>query len=120
MFMGTTSTFGQQPSPATISRQEESVIEAFLIGHTLGSRQRTCEGDELSHNSNISVASSLPSVVDCIFTIASGSLMSSLPGPQGAGERLVSLFLDDTVIKRICSYVVLLIERRDSRETSED
>jgi hypothetical protein len=120
MFIGTTSTFGQQPSPATISRQEESVIEAFRIGHTLGSRQRTCEGDEHSYNSNMSVASSLPSVVDSIFTIASGSSMSSLPGPQGAGERLVSLFLDDTVIKRVCSYVVLLIERRDSRETSED
>jgi hypothetical protein len=59
----------------------------------------------------MSVASSLASVVDSIFTIASGSSMSSLPGPQGAGERLVSLFLDDTVIKRICSYAVLLIEK---------
>jgi len=111
MVMGTTPTFGQQPSPAIISGQEESVIDAFRIGHTLGSRQRTREDDELSHNSNMSVASSLPSVVDSIFTIASGSSMSSLPGPQGAGERLVSLFLGDTVIKRICSYAVLLIEK---------
>jgi hypothetical protein len=110
-FMGTTPTFGQQPSPATISGREESVIDAFRIEYKLRNRQRMREDDELSHNSNTSVASSLPSVVDSIFTMASGSSMSSLPGPQGAGERLFCLFLDDTVIKRICSNAVLLIEK---------
>lgn len=90
---------------------EESVIDAFRIGYTSGSRPRKREDDELSDTSHISAASSLPSVVDSIFTVASGSSMSSLPGSQGADERLVALLLEDSVVRDVCSGGLLVIEK---------
>ncbi|KAN0116748.1 hypothetical protein V8E51_002725, partial [Hyaloscypha variabilis] len=78
---------------------EDKNAESFGIGYTLGIRERTREEDEISNTSNASASSSLPSVVDSIFTMASGSSMSSVAGTKGAGERLVALLLEDTELR---------------------
>ena len=64
----------------------------------MGSRERKREEDELSDISNVSAASSIPSVADSIFTMVSGSSRSSVSAPEGAGERLVGLLLGDVII----------------------
>jgi hypothetical protein len=94
----------------SVHEEEEEVFKAFQFGYESGSRQRRREEDEISHTSNISAASSLPSVVDSIFTTVSGSSMSSLPGPQGASERFVALLLEDFVIKRACAEALNVFE----------
>jgi hypothetical protein len=81
--------------------------EAFRIGYTT---DITCEDDEISNTSIVSAASSLPSVVDSIFTMASGSSMSSVAGPQGAGERLVALLLEDAELRPLLSVGLRVIE----------
>ena len=66
---------------------------------------RTVAGDDDAESevSNISGASSLASITESIFSIISGSSMSSIAGPQSAVERLVTFFLDDHVIKSLCA-----------------
>jgi hypothetical protein len=97
--------------PATPTNEEtERMAKAFGIGYVLGKKQRRREEDELSDTSNVSVASSIPSVVDSIFTMASGSSVSSIPGVQGAGERLVVAILDDRDIKQVCSEALFIME----------
>jgi hypothetical protein len=76
----------------------------------MGSRERKREEDELSDTSNVAAASSIPSVANSIFTIVSGSSMSSVSAPQGAGERLVGFLLGDIIIKQACSEGLLTIE----------
>lgn len=76
----------------------------------MGSTERKREEDELSDISNVSAASSIPSVADSIFTMVSGSSMSSVSAPQGAGERLVGLLLGDVITKEACSEALLTIE----------
>ncbi len=74
------------------------------------SRERKREEDQLSDISKVSAASSIPSVADSIFTMVSGSSMSSISAPERAGERLVGLLLGDVIIKQACSEALLTIE----------
>ncbi|KAE9376310.1 hypothetical protein N431DRAFT_462155 [Stipitochalara longipes BDJ] len=93
------------------SKDDEATANAFCFGLSLGSMVKKCEDDEVSQASNTSSSSSILSVVNSVFTMASGSSMTSLSAPYGASERLVGLLLDDSVIRHVCSGALLVIER---------
>lgn len=62
--------------------------------HLVSSHARDDSSDSgLSEQSSVS---SVKSLVDGVFSIASGSSNSSVVGPAGAGEKLVALLLSDT------------------------
>jgi hypothetical protein len=62
------------------------------------------KGDDMeSEASGRSGASSIASITKSIFSMVSGSSMSSIVGPQSAVERLVILLLNDSVIKSLCT-----------------
>lgn len=93
------------------TKEEDDASEAFRFGYRVANIQRARDDDRLSETSDVSAASSLKSIADSVFSTISGSSMSSLPGRQGAGERLVSLLLDDPAIKQLCSEALLMIEQ---------
>jgi hypothetical protein len=68
---------------------------------TIGSDKKW---DDLeSQASGGSGASSIASITNSIFSIASSSSMTSIVGPQSAVERLVTLLLNDSVVKSLCT-----------------
>jgi hypothetical protein len=67
------------------------------------------EEDNQSVTSQHSHASSLASITDSLFSLVSGSSMSSLAGPQEAVDRLVSLLLADEEINSLCTSALTTI-----------
>jgi hypothetical protein len=67
------------------------------------------EEDNGSVTSQHSHASSLASIVDSLFSLVSGSSMSSLAGPQEAVDRLVSLLLEDEEFNSLCTSALTTI-----------
>lgn len=67
------------------------------------------EEDNRSVTSQQSHASSLASITDSLFSLVSGSSMSSLAGPQEAVDRLISLLLADEEINSICTSALTTI-----------
>lgn len=74
------------------------------------------EDDAKSETSVRSSVSSIASITESIFSIATGSSMSSIASPQSAVERLVSLLLNDSDIKSLCTVFLL---NNDDRERLE-
>lgn len=60
--------------------------------------------DARSEWRDCSKASSVASLTDSIFSLMSGSsMLSTIAGSVGAGERFVALLLGDSVIKPLCT-----------------
>ncbi|KAE9368112.1 hypothetical protein N431DRAFT_75728 [Stipitochalara longipes BDJ] len=74
------------------------------------------EDDTKSETSVRSGASSIASITESIFSIATGSSMSSIAGPQSAVERLVSLLLNDSDVKSLCTLFLLYNDDRERFE----
>jgi hypothetical protein len=53
----------------------------------------------VSNSSDVSETSSLASIADSIFSIASASSMSSIMSTHGAGDRLMTLLREDSILK---------------------
>ena len=66
--------------------------------HHVSSHARDESSDSGSEQSSVS---SVESLADGVFSIISGSSNSSVVGPTGAGERLVSLLLSDTQLSSL-------------------
>ena len=74
----------------------------------LGLRQVEKQEDERSEISSRSV-SSVASVANSIFSIITGSSMSSIIGPEAAAETLVQLLLGDHVIRPLCLEALIIV-----------
>ena len=72
----------------------------MLLEYDVYPRQDQDARSDISSRSN---ASSIVSITDSLFSVISGSSMSSLPGPPGASERLVALLLADEAINYLCA-----------------
>jgi hypothetical protein len=97
--------------------EDESVSESGSeVQEEENNKSKKEDDDAKSETSVRSGASSIASITESIFSIITGSSMSSIAGPQSAVERLVSLLLNDSDIKSLCTFFLL---NHDDRERFE-
>ena len=94
---------------ATTNHVEDSDIVDEERARTIEAEAETNEVrngkdyDDGNGTSAISRSSSIASIAESVFSMISGSSMSSVTGSQGASERFVALLLSDDIIKPLCN-----------------
>ena len=97
----------ETPTDLVLPNASESHFSPESI-MSLGSRRTEQQDDERSEISSRSV-SSVASVASSIFSIITGSSMSSIIGPEAAAETLVQLLLGDHVIRPLCLEALIIV-----------
>jgi hypothetical protein len=89
-----------ESNPLEIGNAEIARADRFALSNqpirTKNSRSRPRRSSDCS---SISETSSLPSIADSVFSLASGSSMSSIVSTHGAGDRLATLLLENPILR---------------------